>query len=193
MGDSRRLATIRRGSRYLWPVWLALLMESIFGLDATWLWAVLLVVTIALVVPWEVVVPTGIAWVIGRWMATTLDDTEDGSPDKERDELVRRFDENPRNGRVAAKLIAVSSVEEAEHVLDTFNLAGEPRVMRYGPVCAYAELLLRNGDPLGATEAINTVTMDVGFYGHGADFDAALEEFFVARGGDPGALGPQGS
>ncbi|MDE0178610.1 MAG: hypothetical protein OXP36_08420 [Gammaproteobacteria bacterium] len=184
---------IRRGSRYLLPVWLALLMESIVGLDTTWVWAVLLFANIALVVPWEVVIPKGVAWILGGWIATTQDDTEDGSPDRERNELTRRFDDNPGNGRVAAKLIAVSTLEEAERVLDTFNLAGEPIVMRYGPVCAYAELLLRNGDPLGATEAINTVTMDVGFYGRGAEFDAAFEEFFVARGGCPGALGPQGS
>lgn len=130
-----------------------------------------------------------------------VDDSDDEA-ERERRELQRRFDADPGNGRIAARLILLSGdLESAERVFDAYGLA-EATVGRYCPECAFATKLIEYDDqPSGlirATKLLSEAIFEASAYqesarafgGHPerrndlAAYDAAFQEFYLDAGGD---------
>ena len=91
---------------------------------------------------------------------------EAATADVQRDEqegLQGRSDDNSANGRIAARLIAAGSdPDKTRLILDTFDLA-ESKTARYAPACAFAELLVRHGLLLEATNLVNETEAEAAF------------------------------
>ena len=118
---------------------------------------------------------------------------------REHDELRCRFDEDPANGRIAARLISKCDLHEAKRVYEAYRHAEPKCVGRYCPECAMAAKFAEHDEPMLAGEVLSEAQHGAAFaqesarhYGQHperasdlAAYEAALDEFYLNAGRDP--------
>lgn len=143
-----------------------------------------------------VAVGSGVFAAYRRWKRPAGQDTV-LSPVVDKAELLLHFDNNPGNGRVAARLISVAhDAVAARRIYDAFTLS-EPKTFRYAPTWALALVLHKAGKLAEALELVRNANVDAAFYSESAKrygehpergddleaYSAARREFFLDAGG----------